>query len=168
MKCLSLLATLALSVTTLVGSAAAGGSSPVAGGDDQPPDARAAHALVNRELVQPLAAKETTRSKFSRARLAAQDRRIRIVDAQPHKDSRGASFLRFAVDARHGLGALDDSDASQWRLATITGCVYLAANQVFVKKGDQHRPAAFLLGKNLKAAADGTCEAVATKLAQSP
>jgi hypothetical protein len=64
--------------------------------------------------------------------------------------------VRFAVDARHGFGTADGD--APWRLADITGCVYLDRSQVFIKKGDEYRPAALLLGKNVKAAAETTCQ----------
>lgn len=160
-----MLAILTFSPTTFAESTAADGSSPEAKtAAATTAEAKTAVALVSRELIEPLAAKEGGRSRFSRARLPAQERRVRILDEQPHQDARGDAFVRFAVDARHGYLA---DDESQWRRATITGCVYLDRNQVFVKKGDQHRPAAFLLGKNLKAAAKTTCQPEAPQLAHS-
>lgn len=150
MKRLSILATLAIlafSHTTFAAPTAASA------------EAKTAEALVSRDLVQPLAVKERDQSKFSRARLPPQARRVRILDEQPRKDTQGLAFMRFAIDARHGIG--DADDASEWQLATITGCVYLDRSQVFVKKGDEYRPAAFLLGKKLKAAAETTCQPVA-------
>jgi hypothetical protein len=130
-------------------------------------DAKAAEALVSRELIQPLAAKERNGSRFSRARLPPQERRVRLLDEQPRKDALGSTFVRFAVDARHGIHARADNDESQWRRATITGCVYVDRSQVFVKNGDEYRAAAFLLGKNLKAAAESTCQPEPAKLAHS-
>lgn len=120
-------------------------------------EANAAEALVGRDLVQPLAAKEENASRFSRARLPPQDRRVRILDDHASKDGQGLAFVRFSIDARRGYHAAAD-DESSWRRDSITGCVYLERSQVFVKKGDQYRPAAFLLGKNVKAAADTTCQ----------
>jgi hypothetical protein len=108
-------------------------------------------ALVRHALLEPLAAKEEDRSKFSRARLAPQERRVRLID-QPHRDARGLAFVRFAIDERRGL--LDDDS---WEMATITGCVYLVRKQVFVDKGDRVRPVEFLLGKYRKAAPAATC-----------
>ena len=119
-------------------------------------EVKSAVALVSHDLVQPLTAKEDKQGRFSRGRLPPQERRVRILDEKPRKDADGVAFLRFAIDARFGYVAKDDE--SQWRRDTITGCVYLERNQVFVKKGDRYRPAAFLLGKNVKAAAESTCE----------
>jgi zona occludens toxin (predicted ATPase) len=130
-------------------------------------EANAAEALVSRELIGPLAAKERNVSRFSRARLPPQDRRVRILDEQPRKDAQGSAFVRFAIDARHGIYARAADDESRWRLATITGCVYVDRNQVFVKNGDEYRAAAFLLGKNLKAAAESTCQPLRSQLAHS-
>ncbi len=126
------------------------------------PESRNAEALVQRELLQPLAAKERDQSRFSRARLPAQERRIRVLDDQPRKDTAGNAFFTFAVDARHGVYALAEGDEAHWRPATITGCVYLSRGEVFVKSGDRYRPAAFLLGKNLKPAAEPICQGAPT------
>lgn len=128
------------------------------------PEAKAAVALVSRDLIQPLIAKESARSKFSRARMPPGERRVRILDQQPSTDAQGVAFVRFSVDARFGY--LGD-DEKHWRRDDITGCVYLEKNQIFVKNGDQYRPAAFLLGKNLKAAAQSTCQPAAAQVADS-
>jgi hypothetical protein len=156
-----MLAILIFSHTTFAEPTAASGSSPAA----RSAEVKTAEVLVSRELIQPLAAKEENRSRFSRASLPPQARRVRILDEQPRKDALGNAFVRFAVDARHGFVPVDDP--SPWRLATITGCVYLDRSQVFVKKGDEYRPAAFLLGKNLKAAAETTCQPEAAQVARS-
>ena len=152
MKRLSMLALLLFSHTTFAEPTAASSSPPGA----KTAQARTAEALVSRELTQPLAAKESSRSRFSRASLPAQERRVRILDEQASKDTAGNSFVRFAVDARHGFR--EPGDDGGWRLATIVGCVYPDRSQVFVKKGDEFRPAAFLLGKQVKAAAETTCQ----------
>ncbi|HEX8109399.1 MAG TPA: hypothetical protein VF516_16825 [Kofleriaceae bacterium] len=154
-----MLAILLFSRTTFAEPTAASGAPP----DAKSAEAKTAQALVSRELIQPLAAKESTRSKFSRASLPAQARRVRILDDQPQQDARGNAFVRFAVDAHHGFTA--DDDESRWQLATITGCAYLDRSQVFVKRGDEYRPAAFLLGKNLKAAAETTCQPAQAQVA---
>jgi hypothetical protein len=161
MKRLLMLAILVSSPTTFAEPTAAKSSPPAA----QSPEAKAAVALVSHDLIQPLAVKEDKVSKFSRARLPPQERRVRILDEQPRKDAEGNAFVRFAVDARHGFS--EDPDESQWQQATITGCVYLDRSQVFVKRGREYRPAAFLLGKNLKAAAGSTCQAQAGQLAHA-
>ena len=122
------------------------------------PESKDAAALVQRALLQPLAAKERDQSRFSRARLPAQERRVRVLDGQPRKDAAGHAFFAFAVDARHGIYPVRDDDAAGWREATITGCVYLERGEVFVKSGDRYRPAAFLLGKNLKPVAETICQ----------
>lgn len=161
MKRLSMLALLVLSHTASAEPTAASESPPAA----TTAQAKTAEAVVRRDLVQPLAAKEASRSRFSRASLPPQDRRVRILDEQPSKDAGGIAFVRFAIDARHGFAAPDDD--SQWRRAAIVGCVYLDRNQVFVKKGDEYRPAAFLLGKNVKAAAETTCQPAQAQVAHA-
>lgn len=158
-----MLAILASSPTTFAEPTAASGPPPAA----KSPEARAAVALVGRELIQPLARKENKFSKFSRARLPPQERRVRILDEQPRKDTEGNAFVRFAVDARHGFYEDPNAPESQWEKATITGCVYLDRSQIFVERGGEYRPAAFLLGKNLKAAAESTCQPEAGQLAHA-
>lgn len=116
----------------------------------------AAEARVQHDLLEPLAAKERDQSRFSRARLPAQERRVRILDEQPRRDARGDAFLAFAVDARHGVRALGPEDG--WRRGAIAGCVYVDG-RVFVQSGERHRPAAFLLGKKLKPVEAHICTA---------
>jgi hypothetical protein len=157
MKRLSILAILICSRTTFADPAPASDAAPAA----TTAEAKTAEALVVRDMVQPLAKHEQRRSRFTRAPLPPEARRVRILDDQAHKDAAGAGFLRFAIDARHGSVAVK----AAWRLATITGCVYPDRNQIFVQRGDEYRPAAFLLGKNLKAVAETTCRPVADHVA---
>jgi len=147
-----MLAILAFVPIALARPAAAEGVAPA-------PGATTAEALVRSQLVEPLAVKERDQSRFSRARLPARERRVRILDDQARTDARGARFFSFAIDERHGFGPVTGDDAAQWRLATVTGCAYVERGEVFVKSGDQHRPAAFLLGKNLKPTAAPVCGA---------
>lgn len=158
-----MLAILASSPTTFAEPTAASGSPPAA----KSPEAKAAVALVGSELMQPLARKESKVSKFSRARLPPEERRVRILDEQPRKDTEGNAFVRFAVDESHGFYTGANADESRWQQDIITGCVYLDRSQVFVKRGDEYRPAAFLLGKKLKAAAESTCRPQAGQLAHA-
>ncbi|HKA87720.1 MAG TPA: hypothetical protein VKE22_08655 [Haliangiales bacterium] len=128
-------------------------------------DAESAKLLVERELVQPLAVKERDHSRFSRARLPAQERRVRILDRRARKDAAGNAFVAFAVDARHGVLAAEDE--SGWRVDAIVGCVYVDRAEIFVKSGDRFRPAAFLLGKNLKPVAEQICQDAPTEVAKA-
>ena len=61
-----------------------------------------ATAVVEKQLVKPLAEKEARRSRFSRAYIPPQARRVRVVDHERSTDGRGAEFLPFAVDERPG------------------------------------------------------------------
>ncbi|MEW5738500.1 MAG: hypothetical protein AB1938_06210 [Myxococcota bacterium] len=115
----------------------------------------AAEKLVKSELLQPLAAKELKQSRFSRARLPPQERRVRVLDT-PRQDSNGATFFAFEVDAR--FGDWDDDAENPWRKADITGCVYPEKKEVFVKSGSSHRPAAFMAGKKVKPAESSVCQ----------
>jgi hypothetical protein len=166
MKRLLMLASLVFAHTTFAAPTAADSSSEGKAAEVAS-EGNTAVALVSNELLQPLAEKERNRGRFSRARLPAQERRVRILDEQARKDTRGNAFVAFAVDARHGVRAAAAADDASWRKATITGCVYLDSGEIFVKKGDQYRPAAFLLGKKLQAAAAGTCEPGPAQVAQS-
>jgi hypothetical protein len=148
--------------TTFAEPKAAKGAAPAA----KTAEAKTAEALVMRELIQPLVARAGHQSKYSRARFPPEAQRVRVLDRQAHKDTAGRAFMSFAVDDERGLRVGGD-DESQWNLATITGCVYLDQSEVFVKRGDEYRPAAFLLGKKLKAAAESTCQPEATRLAHA-
>lgn len=122
---------------------------------------KSAVALVEQQLVQPLAAKENERSKFSRARQPAAARRVRVLDTAALHDSAGKAFVRFAVDERHGWFDDDDKSDEGWMKAQITGCVYVDSREVFVQRGREIHPAAAKLGKKTKAAAASVCHAEA-------
>ena len=70
----------------------------------------ATRATVDKELLKPLAAKELTRSRYSRSRQPAQARRVRVLDTL--KDSSGKEFRTFAVDARHGRNLMDEDEVA--------------------------------------------------------
>lgn len=108
---------------------------------------------MQKKLLGPLAAKENEFSKFSRARLPPQERRLRLQQAAVDKS--GATFVAFAVDSRHGFADLEGA----WRAGTIVGCVYPGRDEVFIRRGHEVRPAAMLLGKKTKAAPATTCTA---------
>jgi len=116
---------------------------------------------VQKKLTAPLAAKEEERSRYSRARMPAQERRVRVLDAKAKTDADGKAFVAFAVDARHGydLGELGEKEHNPWRKDTITGCVYVDGGEVFVDMGKEIRPAAVMLGKKAKPASPTTCKA---------
>lgn len=121
----------------------------------------AVEKVVQQHLLQPLTAKEKEHSRFSRARLPPQDRRLRLL--QTAVDATGATFVAFAVDSRFGFAANDDP----WRDNDIVGCVYPGRNEVFVQRGDEIRPAAMLLGRKTKAAPATTCRAADTSTASA-
>lgn len=103
---------------------------------------------VEQGLIQPLTQMEQKRSKFSRARIAPPQRRVRILQTAYSVDEKGHKFIPFAVDAGYG---------GEWQNDDITGCVYQGSADLFVKIGDEYRPAAFLLGKEVDAV-PGVCE----------
>ena len=114
---------------------------------DEPTVAERAQLRVETALVKPLAERESNR--FSRARPAPRERRVRITSSTLNSDKSGRAFLPFAIDVRFG---------SDWSENDIVGCVYTPKGDIFVKRGDSYRPSAFLLGENLDAVA-GVCEA---------
>jgi hypothetical protein len=129
------------------------------GAPDAPetPDTKSMKAIVHLKLVGPLAMNEEKRSRFSRARMPAQERRVRVIDAKAKTDKAGNAFHAFAVDARHGF--MHDEDADGWRTDTIVGCVYPQSGKVFVKMGEGFRPGEAMLGKKGKGASAKVCEA---------
>ena len=114
---------------------------------DEPTIAERAQLRVEAGLVKPLAEKESNR--FSRARPSPRERRVRITSSTLSNDKSGRPFLPFAIDVRFG---------QDWRENDIVGCVYTPKEDIFVKRGDSYRPAAFLLGENVDPVA-GVCEA---------
>jgi hypothetical protein len=105
---------------------------------------------VREGLVAPLADYEASTSRFSRARLPPRERRVRITQVTPTVDAGGRPFMAFAIDARWGTG--------EWHENDIVGCAYTTSGDIFVKRGDDFRPAAILLGKPADPAS-GVCKA---------
>ena len=122
-----------------------------------PPDTHDAAAVVEEQLVKPLAEKEARRNRFSRVDIPPQARRVRVLDREPSTDGRGAAFVAFAVDQRSRVFASTSDDARPWRKDAIVGCVYPARDEVFIRRGDKFFPAALLLGKKTAAADDTVC-----------
>ncbi len=114
--------------------------------DEVTPGEKAAEARITEVLVKPLAAAELKRSKFSRARLPPRERRVRVTQTTPSTDASGRAFYAFAIDARFGAG---------WQQNDLTGCAYVDGD-VFVKRGEELRPAEFMFGKSVKAV-PGAC-----------
>jgi hypothetical protein len=112
-----------------------------------------AQRRVEKGLLQPLAASEGSRARFSRARAAPRERRARITQSTASVDKRGRAFVPFAIDVRFG---------ADWRNDDMVGCVYRGSNELFVKRRDAYRPAAFLFGKQAEPVA-GACEAAPQK-----
>jgi hypothetical protein len=103
--------------------------------------AAAVKRRVEEGLVKPLADKEKERGRFSRARLPPRERRVRITQATATLDRSGREYLAFAVDVRFG---------EEWRENDIVGCAYAKTGALFVKRGEEYRPAEILLGQNLE------------------
>ena len=97
-----------------------------------------ARQRVESGLVKPLAQQEG--SHFSRSRPPPRERRVRVLDTTVTRDKAGRSFVPFAIDVRFG---------DEWK-EDILGCVYQGSGNLFVKRGDAYRPAAFLLGKKVE------------------
>ncbi len=115
-----------------------------------------ARAIIQNTLVTPLKAKEAKQSRFSRARMPPQARRIRVLEEKT--DSGGEKFVNFAIDSSFGM--LDAADGEEaWAKNTTTGCVYVGSQEVFVKLGAAFRPAAVMLGKKSEPADARVCKA---------
>lgn len=102
---------------------------------------------VEESLLRPLAQQE--KGRFSRARIGPTERRVRVEGDALTKARNGGSFVAFAIDSRYG---------QEWSSGDIEGCVYGGTGAIFVRVGEEYRPAAFLLGKNVEAVA-GACQA---------
>jgi hypothetical protein len=104
---------------------------------------------VEAGILKPLAEREASRSRFSRARPPPHERRVRVTQAAASRDKQGRDFVPFAVDVSFG---------GDWEQNDIVGCVYRASGALFVQRGDAYFPAALLLGKNVDPA-PGVCQA---------
>jgi len=132
-----------------------------------PPDkpAATAAAVVDAQLVRPLAAREAKQSRFSRSYIPPQARRVRVLDDERSTDGRGAEFVPFAVDERSaGAARRAADDADRWRNDAIVGCVYPARDEVFIKRGDKFFAAGLLLGQKTAPAGDAVCHPAAAQL----
>jgi hypothetical protein len=105
---------------------------------------------VHDGLVQPLKQQEDGRGRFGRGRPPPRERRVRVLAATTTMDARGRAFVAYAVDVRFGSG--------EWQKDDILGCAYRDTGELFVKSGDDYRPAAFLLGKDVPSVV-GACRA---------
>jgi hypothetical protein len=111
---------------------------------------------VEEGLLKPLAHQEGG-SRFSRRRPPPRERRVRLTQDKPSVDKQGRAFVGFAVDVRFG---------DSWRENDVIGCVYRKTGELYVKRGDEFRPASFLLGKNV-GTVPGVCIADASASARS-
>jgi hypothetical protein len=126
----------------------------------------AAAAMVEAQLVKPLADKEARQNRFSRAYIPPQARRVRVLDGERSTDGRGAEFVAFAIDERSGVIARKAADDDKrWRKDAIVGCVYPARGELFVKRGDKFFGAGLLLGKKTAATDEAVCRPAQVRLA---
>ena len=132
------------------------GLTAVAHASDPPASAR---TMVEKALTEPLAEREATQSRFSRAAIPARRRAVRIVDPSARRDRRGSEFFAFSIDERRGWQHVLSRD-------TLTVCVYPKSGEVFVKRGDGHYPAGLLLGKPSTRAAAHVCVEAKVEVAQ--
>jgi hypothetical protein len=105
-----------------------------------------AEQRVNEGLIKPLA--KLRGSRFSRSRPMPHERRVRVRQDTLSLDKSGRSFVLFAIDVRFG---------EEWHENDVLGCAYRATGELFVKRADGYRPAAYLLGKDVATVA-GVCE----------
>lgn len=124
-------------VLTLFASAAFAQTRPALSSETK----KAVSAMVQDQLLKPLARAQSKRSRFSRMAPMPVVRRVRVTDDVTYTDARGRPFVRFAVDthsARNEDGA--------WSNDAMSGCAYPNSGKVFVQSGDDFIPAANLLG----------------------
>ncbi|HYQ15717.1 MAG TPA: hypothetical protein VEQ58_08170 [Polyangiaceae bacterium] len=125
-------------------------SVPSLGWADEPSLVDWTQRRVESALVKPLAQREGKRSRFSRERQPPSERRVRVTQATTSADKKGRAFVPFAVDARFS--------GDNWRQNDMVGCVYRGSGDIYLKFGNEHYPAAILLGKDVKPVTD-VCEA---------
>lgn len=120
-----------------------------------------APSIIQTKLLEPLQKKEEHRSRFSRAALPPQARRLRILDDTAATDRTGRSFVAFAVDESRGFVVKNDKDVAEdnWFKDAMTGCVYPETGDVIVKLGEEYYPSSVLLGRSSPKAPDGVCRA---------
>ena len=107
-----------------------------------------AKAMILTKLLEPLEKKEANRSRFSRAAMPPQARRIRILDEAPRTDAQGRSFVAFAIDeTRFGAPAGEEIPESSWFKDAIKGCVYPQIGEVLIQRGETYYASAMLLGE---------------------
>jgi hypothetical protein len=116
---------------------------------DEPSLATQVERRVRTGLLEPLAAQDAKTSRFSRARLPPRERRVRVTQTTATLDKAGHAFVAFAVDVRWG---------EEWHENDIVGCAYPQTGALFVKRGEEYRPAQLLLGKAADAV-PGVCQA---------
>lgn len=75
---------------------------------------------------------------------------MRITQVTPSVDAQGRPFMAFAIDVKWG--------GDEWHENDIVGCAYTKSGELFVKRGDDFRPAGILMGKPGDAVA-GVCKA---------
>jgi hypothetical protein len=109
---------------------------------DDPP-ALTLQRRVEKGLLEPLAQKEKDRSRFSRGRMPPRERRVRVTQTAVSVDASGRAYMAFAVDVRRG---------TEWHENDFVGCGYTQTGALFVKRGDEYRPAEILLGKDVEVA----------------
>ena len=100
---------------------------------DDPP-AAVLQRRVEKGLLEPLAQQDKERSRLSRAS-APPARGVRVTQAAVTLDASGRAYMAFAVDVRRG---------SEWRKNEVVGCGYTQTGALFVKWGDDYRPAEIL------------------------
>ena len=68
---------------------------------------------------------------------------MRVTQAAVTLDASGRAYMAFAVDVRRG---------TEWHENEVVGCGYTQTGALFVKYGDDYRPAEILLGKDVEVA----------------
>lgn len=108
-----------------------------------------AAAVVTHAFLEPLAKRDAERSRFSRAPMPPDERKVRVT-AAPMTDATGGAFQAFAIDARRG---------ETWTKDVMTGCVYPSSGAVYVRNGEELLPGAAYLGQKWDKPVASICRA---------
>lgn len=117
-----------------------------------------ARSALQTRLLEPLQKKEEDRSRFSRAVLPPQARRIRILDNTPQTDGRGRLFIQFAIDESRAIVVKKESTEAGWLRDAIMGCVYPETGDVMVRRGEVYYASSVLLGRSTPMAPADVCQ----------
>lgn len=105
-------------------------------------------ALIDKQLLAPMAKRASRRSKFSRAAPPPVVRRVRVQEALL-TDVHGDQFVRFSIDQRYA-----GDEEGDWSKDRHVGCVYPDQRKIFIESEGSYLPARVMLGQAADAQPD--------------